>query len=83
MRSKRLRTTEEPIGLNGSSALTSSKRKGLCSPPGPKLRRIVAGKSCREEAEEAEEKEEEEQKEKEKEAELKHNQNSVLSGERR
>ncbi|XP_056265341.1 lysine-specific demethylase 4C isoform X3 [Pseudoliparis swirei] len=80
MRSKRLRTTEEPIGLNGSSALTSSKRKGLCSPPGPKLRRIVAGKSCREEAEEAEEKEEEEQKEKKKEAELKHNQNSVLSG---
>uniref|UniRef100_A0A8C2WH09 [histone H3]-trimethyl-L-lysine(9) demethylase n=1 Tax=Cyclopterus lumpus TaxID=8103 RepID=A0A8C2WH09_CYCLU len=81
MRSKRLRTTEEPIGLNGSSALTSSKRKGLGSPPGPKVRRIVAGTSCREEEEEEEE--EVEEKKKEKGAELKHNQNSVLSGERR
>ncbi|XP_034386137.1 lysine-specific demethylase 4C isoform X11 [Cyclopterus lumpus] len=78
MRSKRLRTTEEPIGLNGSSALTSSKRKGLGSPPGPKVRRIVAGTSCREEEEEEEE--EVEEKKKEKGAELKHNQNSVLSG---
>ncbi|XP_037620608.1 lysine-specific demethylase 4C isoform X2 [Sebastes umbrosus] len=51
MRSKRLRTTEEPIGLDGSSALTSCKRKGLGGPPGPKLRRSVAGTSCREEEE--------------------------------
>ncbi|XP_054460010.1 lysine-specific demethylase 4C isoform X2 [Anoplopoma fimbria] len=66
MRSKRLRTTEEPIGLDGSSALTSSKRKGMGGPPGPKVRRTVAGTSCREE--------EEEEKEKKKEAESKHNQ---------
>ncbi|XP_075946201.1 lysine-specific demethylase 4C isoform X4 [Anarhichas minor] len=65
MRSKRLRTTEEPIGLDGSSALTSSKRKGLSGLPGPKVRRTVAGTSCREE----------EEKEKKKEAESKHNQN--------
>ncbi|XP_059194580.1 lysine-specific demethylase 4C isoform X2 [Centropristis striata] len=69
MRSKRLRTTKEPIGLDGSSALPSSKRKGLGGPPGPKVRRSVAGTSC----------EEEEEKEKKREAESKHNQsqNSV------
>ncbi|XP_031141840.1 lysine-specific demethylase 4C isoform X12 [Sander lucioperca] len=65
MRSKRLRTTKEPIGLDGSSTLTSSKR--------PKVRRSVAGTSCREE----------EEKEKKKEVESKHNQNqnsAQLSG---
>ncbi|XP_034748453.1 lysine-specific demethylase 4C isoform X10 [Etheostoma cragini] len=73
MRSKRLRTTKEPIGLDGSSTLTSSKRKGLGGPPGPKARRSVAGTSCREE----------EEKEKKKEVESKHNQNqnsAALSG---
>ncbi|XP_039658645.1 lysine-specific demethylase 4C isoform X11 [Perca fluviatilis] len=73
MRSKRLRTTKEPIGLDGSSTLTSSKRKGLGGPPGPKVRRSVAGTSCRED----------EEKEKKKEVESKHNQNqnsAQLSG---
>ncbi|XP_051240425.1 lysine-specific demethylase 4C isoform X6 [Dicentrarchus labrax] len=64
MRSKRLRTTEEPVGLDGGSALSSSKRKGLGGPSGPKVRRSVAGTTCREE-----------EKEKKKEAESKHNQN--------
>ncbi|XP_071360351.1 lysine-specific demethylase 4C isoform X4 [Trachinotus anak] len=64
MRSKRLRTTEEPVGLDGSSALSNSKRKGLGGPPGPKVRRSVAGTTCREE-----------EKERKKEAELKHNLN--------
>ncbi|XP_070712495.1 lysine-specific demethylase 4C isoform X2 [Pempheris klunzingeri] len=64
MRSKRLRTTEEPVGLDGSSALGSSKRKGLGGPPAPKVRRSVAGTTCREE-----------EKEKKKEAESKHSQN--------
>ncbi|XP_040002605.1 lysine-specific demethylase 4C isoform X2 [Xiphias gladius] len=64
MRPKRLRTTEEPVGLDGSSALSSSKRKGLGGPPGPKVRRSVAGTTCREE-----------EKEKKKEADSKHNQN--------
>ncbi|XP_078115609.1 lysine-specific demethylase 4C isoform X10 [Sander vitreus] len=67
MRSKRLRTTKEPIGLDGSSTLTSSKR--------PKVRKSVAGTSCREE----------EEKEKKKEVESKHNQNQnsvQLSGTR-
>lgn len=73
MRSKRLRTSEEPVGLDGSSALSSSKRKSLGGPPGPKVRRSVAT-TCKEE-----------EKEKKKEAESKHNQNpnSVqLSGKR-
>ncbi|XP_040891783.1 lysine-specific demethylase 4C isoform X2 [Toxotes jaculatrix] len=65
MRSKRLRTTEEPVGLDGSSSLSSSKRKGLGGPgPGSKVRKSVAGKTCGEE-----------EKEKKKEAESKHNQN--------
>lgn len=74
MRSKRLRTTEEPVGLDGSSALSSSKRKGLGGPPGHKVRRSVAGTTCREE-----------EKEKKKEADSKHNQNQnsvQLSGKR-
>lgn len=70
-RSKRLRLTEEPVALDGSSALGSSKKKNL-GPPGPKVRRSVAGTTCRAE-----------EKEKKKEANSKHsqNQNSVqLSG---
>ncbi|XP_044045842.1 lysine-specific demethylase 4C isoform X4 [Siniperca chuatsi] len=63
-RSKRLRTSEEPVGLDGGSALSSSKRKGLGGPPGSKMRRSVAETTCREE-----------EKEKKKEAESKHNQN--------
>ncbi|XP_038569500.1 lysine-specific demethylase 4C isoform X3 [Micropterus salmoides] len=63
-RSKRLRTSEEPVGLDGSSALSSSKRKGLGGPPGPKARRSGAGTTRREE-----------EKEKKREAESKHNQN--------
>ncbi|XP_030289827.1 lysine-specific demethylase 4C isoform X2 [Sparus aurata] len=64
MRSKRLRTTEEPVGLDGSSALSNSKRKGLGGPPGPKVRRSVAGTTSRED-----------EKEKKKEPDSKHNQN--------
>lgn len=82
MRSKRLRTTEEPVGLDGSSALTSSKRKGLGGPPGPKVRRSVAGPACK--AEKLEEEEKEGKKEG-REAESKHNQNlnsAQLSGKR-
>lgn len=74
MRSKRLRTTEEPVGLDGSSALSSSRRKGLGGPPGPKVRRSVAGTTCREE-----------EKEEKKETDSKHNQNQnsfQLSGKR-
>ncbi|XP_062284985.1 lysine-specific demethylase 4C isoform X2 [Scomber scombrus] len=80
MRSKRLRTTEEPVGLDGSSALTGSKRKGLGGPPGPKVRRSVAGPACK--AEKVEEEEKEGKKEG-REAESKHNQNlnsAQLSG---
>ncbi|XP_026159643.1 lysine-specific demethylase 4C isoform X2 [Mastacembelus armatus] len=66
-RSKRLRTTEHPVDLSGSSALSSSssssKRKGLAGPPGPKVRKSVAGTTGREE-----------EKEKKKEAESKHSQ---------
>ncbi|XP_041640850.1 lysine-specific demethylase 4C isoform X2 [Cheilinus undulatus] len=64
MRSKRLRTTEEPVGLDGSSTLNSSKRKGLGGPLGPKVRRSVSGTTCKED-----------EKEKKKEAATKHNQN--------
>lgn len=56
MRSKRLRTTEEPVDLDGSSALGSSKKKGVGGPPGPKVRRSVAGPTCKKE--EAEKKKE-------------------------
>ncbi|KAM7419140.1 hypothetical protein PAMA_016318 [Pampus argenteus] len=71
MRSKRLRTTEEPVGLDGSSALSSSKRKGLGGPPGPKVRRSVAGPASRAEKEE----EDKEEKKEGRGAESKHNQN--------
>ncbi|XP_019955982.1 lysine-specific demethylase 4C isoform X2 [Paralichthys olivaceus] len=68
MRSKRLRTTEEPVGLDDTSTLSSSssKRKGLGGPPLPKVRKSVAGTNCREE-----------EKGKKKEAESKHNQNQI------
>ncbi|XP_049576144.1 lysine-specific demethylase 4C isoform X2 [Syngnathus scovelli] len=46
MRLKRLRPTEEPVGLHGSS-LCSSRRKGLCGPPGPKMRRSVQETPCK------------------------------------
>lgn len=72
MRSKRLRTTEEPVDLEGSSALNSGKRKGLGGPPGPKVRKSVAGTTCKQE--------------KKKEVESNHNQNqssAQLSGKRK
>ncbi|XP_069553478.1 lysine-specific demethylase 4C isoform X1 [Brachyistius frenatus] len=67
MRSKRLRTTEEPVGLDGNSALNSNKRKALSGPPGPKVRKSVAGTTCHDE-----------EKEKKKETESKQNQNQNL-----
>ncbi|XP_077379320.1 lysine-specific demethylase 4C isoform X3 [Festucalex cinctus] len=71
MRLKRLRTTEEPVGLDDSS-LCSSKRKGLCGPPGPKVRRCVEETPC------TSEKTEEENRGK---REMRRNQNSLqLSG---
>lgn len=82
MRSKRLRTTEEPVGLDGSTTLASSKRKGLGGPSGPKVRRSVAGPASKVEKVEEEEKEE---KKESREAESKHNQNfnsAQLSGKR-
>ncbi|XP_061627392.1 lysine-specific demethylase 4C isoform X2 [Phyllopteryx taeniolatus] len=57
MRLKRLRTTEEPVGLD-DSALCSSKRKGLCGPPGPKVRRSLEETPCTSEKAEEEEGEE-------------------------
>lgn len=43
MCSKRLRTTEEPIGLDKGSKVCSSKKKGPISPLGPKVRRSTSG----------------------------------------
>ncbi|XP_029908128.1 lysine-specific demethylase 4C isoform X3 [Myripristis murdjan] len=74
MRSKRLRTTEEPVALESSSVLGSSKRRGLGGPLAPKVRRSVGETTCRTEEEEEEE-EEKEKKQEEREAESKHNQN--------
>ncbi|KAM4751440.1 lysine-specific demethylase 4C isoform 2-T2 [Anableps anableps] len=48
MRSKRLRTTEEPVDLDGSLALSSSKRKPLGGQSGPKARRSAAGTAYKE-----------------------------------
>ncbi|XP_035992755.1 lysine-specific demethylase 4C isoform X3 [Fundulus heteroclitus] len=48
MRSKRLRTTEEPVDLDGSLALSGSKRKPLGGQSGPKARRPAAGTAYRE-----------------------------------
>ncbi|XP_027139122.1 lysine-specific demethylase 4C isoform X3 [Larimichthys crocea] len=64
MRSKRLRTSEEPVGLDGGSALSGGKRKGAGGPSGPKVRKSAAGTDSREE-----------EKEKKKEADSKHNPN--------
>ncbi|XP_028989479.1 lysine-specific demethylase 4C isoform X2 [Betta splendens] len=72
MRSKRLRTTEEPVGLGGNSTLSSSsssssssnRRKDLGGPSGPKVRKSVSGTTCKEE-----------EKEKKNGPESKHNQN--------
>lgn len=50
-RSKRLRLTEETVAVDGSSALGSSKKKNI-GPPGPKVRRSVAGPACRDEEKE-------------------------------
>ncbi|XP_014899333.1 lysine-specific demethylase 4C isoform X2 [Poecilia latipinna] len=67
MRSKRLRTTEEPVDLDGSLALSSSKRKPLGGQSGPKARRSAAGTADKEL-----------EKGKKKQAEPKHNQNQNL-----
>ncbi|XP_071388144.1 lysine-specific demethylase 4C isoform X2 [Centroberyx affinis] len=76
MRSKRLRTTEEPVALESSSVLGSSKRKGLGGPLGPKVRRSGGETTCRTEEEEEEEEEEgKEREQEERQAESKHNQN--------
>ncbi|TKS68042.1 Lysine-specific demethylase 4C [Collichthys lucidus] len=64
MRSKRLRTSEEPVGLDGGSALSGGKRKGAGGPSGPKVRKSAAETNSREE-----------EKEKKKEADSKHNPN--------
>lgn len=48
MRSKRLRTTEEPVALDGGSVLGSSK-KGLGGSSGPKVRKAAVRPTCREE----------------------------------
>ncbi|KAK2816961.1 hypothetical protein Q5P01_025152 [Channa striata] len=69
MRSKRLRTTEEPVDLDGSSALGSGKRKGLGGPSRPKVRKSTSGTICKEEG-----------KEKKKETESKHNLNKFSAG---
>ncbi|XP_075887374.1 lysine-specific demethylase 4C [Nelusetta ayraudi] len=47
MRSKRLRTSEEPVDLDGSPALGCGKKKGANGPPLPKVRRSVAVPTCR------------------------------------
>ncbi|CAN9510454.1 unnamed protein product [Ophioblennius macclurei] len=65
MRSKRLRTTEEPVGLDGASTLNTSKRKGVGGPPVAKVRKSISGPACKEE------------KEKKKEQESKHNINQT------
>ncbi|XP_053711415.1 lysine-specific demethylase 4C-like isoform X1 [Synchiropus splendidus] len=49
MRSKRLRTTEEPVGLDDSSGVSCSKRKALSVPQGSKVRRSSA--ACKAEKE--------------------------------
>ncbi|XP_032418375.1 lysine-specific demethylase 4C-like isoform X2 [Xiphophorus hellerii] len=67
MRSKRLRTTEEPVDLDGSLALSSSKRKPLGGQSAPKARRSAAGTAYKEL-----------EKGKKKQAESKHNQNQNL-----
>lgn len=68
MRSKRLRTTEEPIALENSSALGNSKKKRLGGHPGPRVRRSVLGPTSRNE---------EKEKKKEDNSKCSQNQNSV------
>lgn len=53
MRSKRLRTTEEPVALDGSSILGSTK-KGLGGSSGPKVRKSAVRSTCKEEEKEKE-----------------------------
>lgn len=67
MRSKRLRTTEEPVDLDGSLALSSSKRKPLGVQSGPKARRSAAGTAYKDL-----------EKGKKRQAEARHNQNQNL-----
>ncbi|KAK7930021.1 hypothetical protein WMY93_006416 [Mugilogobius chulae] len=43
MSSKRLRTTEEPVGLNKSSDVTNCKKKGSTGSLGPKVRKPTSG----------------------------------------
>lgn len=45
MCSKRLRTTEEPIGLDKCSKVSNCKKKGPAGPLGPKVRRTTSGLS--------------------------------------
>ncbi|XP_013884074.1 lysine-specific demethylase 4C isoform X2 [Austrofundulus limnaeus] len=68
MRSKRLRTTEEPVDLDDNLTLNSSKRKSMGTHSESKVRRSVVGKTCKDL-----------EKGKKKEAESKHNQNSNFS----
>lgn len=70
MRSKRLRTTEEPIGLAERSEQSSCKKKGARGPLGPKVRRSTAGTSCK-----AGKTVEEHKKKQSREAESKHSEN--------
>ncbi|XP_047220872.1 lysine-specific demethylase 4C isoform X2 [Girardinichthys multiradiatus] len=67
MRSKRLRTTVEPVDLDGNLELSSSKRKPLGGQSGTKARRSAAGTAYKEP-----------EKGKKKQAEAKHNQNQNL-----
>ncbi|KAM3864765.1 lysine-specific demethylase 4C [Diretmus argenteus] len=73
MRSKRLRTIVEPVALESSSVLSTSKRRGAGGLLGPKVRRSVGHTSCRTEEEEEDEVKQKEQEERE--AESKHNPN--------
>lgn len=47
MRSKRLRTSEEPVDLDAGPALGCSKKKAASGPPLPKVRRSAAGPTCK------------------------------------
>uniref|UniRef100_A0A8C7ZME8 Lysine-specific demethylase 4C n=1 Tax=Oryzias sinensis TaxID=183150 RepID=A0A8C7ZME8_9TELE len=47
MHSKRLRTSEEPVGLDDGLALKGSKKKGSGGPSGPKVRKSVTGAACK------------------------------------
>ncbi|XP_078801498.1 lysine-specific demethylase 4C isoform X4 [Oryzias latipes] len=47
MHSKRLRTSEEPVGLDEGLALKGSKKKGSGGPSGPKVRKSVTGAACK------------------------------------